>query len=191
MSEAGRDLTLMVPIEYKDVENKLLILYLINRMELSMSRAQITEFVMSKDFMNYFVLEETLADMTEQGLLETTSENAQDANTTRYTVTNNGLISLEYFENHIPRPMRTLINQYVEENRGKVKRDYEVTATYFPVAESDDFQVKCGVYEDHRVLLELAISVDTRDQAKQIQANWRNNASLLYQRVIEALINTP
>jgi len=180
-----------VSIEYKDVENKLLILYLINRMELSMSRAQITDFVMSKDFMNYFVFEETLSDMLEQGLLEATSENAQDANTTRYTVTNSGLISLEYFESHIPRPVRAHINQYVEENRGKVKRDYEVTATYFPATETDDFQVKCGVYEDRRVLLELAISVDTREQAKQIQTNWRNNASVLYQRVIDALINTP
>ena len=181
----------MVSLEYKNVENKLLILYLINRMELSMSRAQITDFVMEKDFMNYFVLEETLADMVEQGLLDAISENAQDANTTRYTVTNNGLISLEYFENHIPRPMRVLINQYVEENRGKVKRDYEVTATYFPNTETEDYHVKCGVYEDMRVLLELAISVDTREQAKQIQANWRNNASLLYQRVIDALTNTP
>ena len=178
----------MVSIEYKDVENKLLIIYLINRMELSMSRAQITDFVISKDIMNYFVLEETLTDMVEQGLLETTSENAQDANTTRYTVTNNGLISLEYFENHIPRPMRTLINQYVEENRGKVKRDYEVNANYFPIAGTDDFEVKCGIYEDYRVLLELAISVDTREQAKQIRANWTSsNASMLYQQIIDAL----
>ena len=176
-----------VSIEYKDVENKLLILYLINRMELSMSRSQITDFVMSKEFMNYFVFEQTLADMLEQGLLEATIENGQDASTTRYTVTNNGLISLEYFESHIPRPLRLLINQYVDENRGKVKRDYEVTATYFPNVETNDFQVKCGVYEDTRVLLELAISVDTREQAKLIQANWRNNASLLYQHVIDAI----
>jgi len=176
-----------VSIEYKDVENKLLILYLINRMELSMSRSQITDFVMSKDFMNYYVFEQTLADMVEQDLLETTVENGQDANTTRYTVSNNGLISLEYFESHIPRPLRLLINQYVEENRGKVKRDYEVTATYFPNVETNDFQVKCGVYEDRRVLLELAVSVDTREQAKLIQANWRNNASLLYQHVIGAI----
>jgi len=45
-----------VSLEYKDVENKLLILYLINRMEVSMSRAQITDSVLAKDFMNYFTL---------------------------------------------------------------------------------------------------------------------------------------
>jgi hypothetical protein len=176
-----------VSLEYKDVENKLLILYLINRMEISMSRAQITDFVMSKDIMDYFTLEQTLAVMLEQGLLEAAHENAQDANTTRYTVTNSGLTSLDYFVNHIPRPLRVLINQYVVENRGNVKRDYEVTATYFPNVESDDFQVKCGVYEDKRVILELSISVDTREQAKLIQNNWRSGASELYQRITEAI----
>ena len=176
-----------VSIEYKDVENKLLILYLINRMELSMSRSQITDFVMNKEFMNYFVFEQTMSDMLEQGLLEASVENGQDASTTRYAITNSGLISLEYFESHIPRPLRVLINEHVEENRGKVKRDYEVTATYFPNVDTNDFQVKCGVYEDRRVLLELAVSVDTREQAKLIQANWRNNASQLYQHVIDAI----
>ena len=176
-----------VSIEYKDVEKKLLILYLINRMELSMSRSQITDFVMTKDFMDHFALEQTLAVMTEQGLLEATKVNAQDENSTRYTVTDEGLKNLEYFENHIPRTARILINQYIVENRGKIKRYYESTANYFPNIEHEDFQVKCGVYEDNRVLLELIVSVDTREQAKLIQANWRNDSSGIYQKIIDAL----
>ena len=175
--------------EYQDVENKLIILYLINRMELSMSRAQITDFVIAKDFMDYFVLEQTMSDMLEQGLLTSTQENAQDVTTTRYTITNDGYMSLEFFEEHIPKPVRNLINSYVKENRGRVKRDYEVSASYFPNIENNDFQVKCGVYEDKRVLLELSISVDTREQAKIIQNNWHGNASGLYQRIIEAMIS--
>ena len=176
-----------VSIEYKDVEKKLLILYLINRMELPMSRAQITDFVLSKEIMDYFALEETLSGMLEQGLLESTLENAQDANTTRYAVTDDGLLSLEYFANHIPRTIRILINQYVEENRGKVIKDYEITANYFANVENDEFQVKCGVYDDKRALLELSVSVDTREQARLIMTNWRNDASGLYQRIIDAL----
>jgi len=175
----------------KDVETKLLILYLINRMELSMSRAQITDCVMSKEIMNYFDLEQTLSLLIEQGMLDATHEKAQDANTTRYAMTNEGHRSLEYLENHIPRTLRLLINQYVEENRGKVKRDYEITATYFPSVETDDFQVKCGVYEDKRALMELTVSVDTREQAKLIQNSWRGNASGLYQKILEALITAP
>lgn len=176
-----------VSIEYKEVEKKLLILYLINRMEISMSRAQITDFVLTKDFMDYFTLEQTLAAMEEQELLEVTQVNAQDANTTRYTVTNAGLTSLEYFENHIPRTVRILINQYINENRRQIEKDYESTANIFPNVENNDFLVKCGVYDDKRPLLELTVSVDTREQAKLIQTNWRNDSSGLYKRIIDAL----
>lgn len=169
--------------EYKNVENKLLLLYLIDKMELPLSRSQITEYVRQAEYMDYYTLQQTLADMVEGGYLE----NTQDNNTTRYTITDEGQTTLEYFEKHIPAPVRTKINNYVRDNRRNIKRDYENTATYFPNVENDEFMVKCGVYEDERVLMELFISVDTRDQAKLIQTNWKANAKVLYGRIIEAL----
>ena len=171
----------------KNVENKLLLLYLINRMEFPMSRAQITDFVQGSDFMDYYTLQQTLATMVESGHLDATEENALDNSTTRYVVTGEGQTTLEYFEKHLPWSRRQAIDRYITENRGKIRKDFEITATYFPNIENDDFHVKCGVYEDKRVLLELTVSVDTREQAKLIQSNWRANASGLYQRIIEAL----
>ena len=176
--------------EYKNAENKLLLLYLINRMEFPMSRAQVTDFVDGTEFMDYFTLQQTLAVMVESGHLDATEENALDNSTTRYAVTDVGQTTLEYFERHIPWSKRQAIDRYITENRGKIKKDYENTATYFPNVENDEFIVKCGVYEDKRALLELFVSVDTREQAKLIQSNWRSNASVLYQRIIEALTVT-
>ena len=177
-----------ITIEYKDVENKLLILYLINRLELPMSRAQITDFIMQKELMNYFTLEQTIASMVEANLLDAVKEtDAADVNTTQYTVTEEGLTTLEFFESHITYPVRQMINRYIEENRGKIKKDYETVANYFPNVENNEFKVKCGVYEDKRAIIELFVSVDTREQAKLIQSNWRANASGLYVKIIEAL----
>jgi len=177
-------------IEHKNVENKLLLLYLVDRMEYPMSRAQITEFVREADLMDYYTLQQTLANMVENNLFETTQENALDNNTTRYAATEEGLTTLEYFEQHIAVEIRQKIKSYVDTNRRKIKKDYEVTATYFPNADNNEFRVKCGVYEDKRALLELFVSVDTRDQAKLIQSNWQDNASGLYRRIIEALTIT-
>ena len=173
--------------EYKNAENKLLLLYLVNRMEFPMSRAQITDFVSGADFMDYYTLQQTLAVLVESGHLDATEENSLDNNTTRYVVTGEGQTTLEYFERHIPWSRRQAIDRYITENQGQIKKDYENTATYFPNVENDEFRVKCGVYEDRRALLELFVSVDTREQAKLIQSNWRANASVLYQRIIEAL----
>lgn len=168
---------------FKRVEIKLLLLYLIDKMELPLSRSQITEFVRESDLMDYYTLQETLAELSESGFLDFT----QDNNNTRYTITGEGQTMLEYFERHIPKHVRDIINVYVQDNHRSIKRDYENTATYFPNAENDEFVVKCGVYEDERTLMEISISVDTRDQAKLIQNNWKTNAKNLYGKIIEVL----
>jgi DNA-binding PadR family transcriptional regulator len=170
--------------EYKAVENKLLLLYLIEKMDLPLSRSQITDYVRQAEYMDYFTLQQALAEMVKDGYLE----NIQDNNNTRYTITGEGQSTLEYFAKHIPTPIRAKINSYVRDNRRIIKRDYEITATYFPNTENNEFMVKCGVYEDERVLMELFISVDTREQAKLIQTNWKTNAKVLYGRIIEALV---
>ncbi|MCL2198926.1 MAG: DUF4364 family protein [Defluviitaleaceae bacterium] len=178
-------------LEYKDVENKLLLLYLINMMELPMTRSQVTDFVIQNDLMNHFTLGENLADMVERGYLEATQENTSDENITRYVVTDEGLTNLELLESQIPRHIRNIITQYVEENRGKIKKGYEKTAHYFP-AENGEYIVKCGIYDDKRdtMLMELSFPVVTREQAKQMQQNWNTNYTTLYQKILLTLTET-
>jgi len=178
-----------IVIEYKDVENKLLILYLINMMDLPMSRAQLTDFIIDKELMNHFTLEQNLVDMEDRGFLESTREDAQDISTTRYTLTEVGISHLEELNEHIPKPVRRMINQYVDNTRGKIRKGFERTCHYFPDLETDEFIVKCGVYDDKRgtSLMEISMPVATREQAKQIQTHWNLNYSSIYQKVLNAL----
>ncbi|MCL2398284.1 MAG: DUF4364 family protein [Defluviitaleaceae bacterium] len=168
-------------------ENKLLLLYLIEKMDLPLSRSQITDYIREDDYMDYYTLQQSLADMVDGGYLDVTTDN----NNTIYTITDEGLQTLEYFEEHIPLNIRSKINQYIKENRKDIKRSFENTATFFPNAENDEFMVKCGVYEEARVLMELSISVDTRDQARIIQNNWKANAKTLYGDIIGILAKSP
>ena len=172
-----------MPEDTKAPENKLLILYLIDKMDLPLSRSHITDYIIQSEFMDYYTLQQALGDMVDGGYLDAITDN----NTTRYTLTDEGLQTLEYFEKHIPPSVRNKINCYIKENRQAIKRTFENTATFFPNAENSEFLVKCGVYEESRVLLELSISVDTRDQARIIQNNWKANAKTLYGEIINIL----
>jgi DNA-binding PadR family transcriptional regulator len=158
-------------------------------MDLPMSRAQITDFIIDKDLMNHFVLEEHLSDMVKRGYLDTTQENTLDENTTRYAITEEGLANLELLESQITRPVRNMIIQYVEETRGKIKKGFEKTAHYFHDTDSDEYIVKLAVYDDKRdsTLMEINVPVVTREQAKHIQANWNANYNTLYQKILTIL----
>lgn len=174
------------PNEYGQVENKLLLLYLIDKMDIPLSNSQISQFALEENYMNYFSLQQSLAEMVQAKYLDTTQEN----NTTRYTITDEGLVTLEYFEKHIPITIRNKINSYVLENRKNLKKDYEITANYFYDHNNNEFVVKCGVYENNTTLMEINVSVVSRDQAKLIAQNWKANVNLLYSNVLEQLITT-
>ena len=171
-------------MDNKNTENKLIILYLLDKMDLPLSRAWITDYIRQSDFMDYYTLQQTMAEMVDGGYLDAATDN----NITRYTVTDEGLQILEYFEKHIPPSIRARINQYITENHREIKKSFENTATFFPNVDNDEFTVKCGVYEESRVLMEIAISVDTREQARIIQNNWKANAKSLYGEIIRSLV---
>lgn len=176
-------------IEYNDVENKLVILYLINAMDLPMSRTQITTFFTEKELLGQLVLLQNLDDLVERGFLEATVENSQDESTSSYSLTEEGSTHLEHLESLLPRPVKKTIDSSIDETRGKIRKGYEKTAHYFPNAENDEYIVKCGVYDDKRgtMLMEISVPVVTREQAKHITANWNANYTAIYQKVLEVL----
>ena len=165
-------------------ENKLLILYLINKMDLPLSRSHISDYFTEAEFMDYYTVQQTLAEMVDKNYLDS----ATDSNVTRYTITGEGLQTLEYFEKHISIPKRSKINQYIKENRKDIKREFEKTVNFFHNETHNDFVIKCGVYDEDQMLMELSISVDTREQARMIETNWNKNAKTLYGEIIRTLV---
>jgi hypothetical protein len=173
--------------EYKKIEGKLLLLYLIDKMDIPLSNSQISQFALEEDYMDYFVLQQNLTEMTQTGFLD----KFQDNNTTRYTILDKGIESLEYFEKRIPFEIRNKINKYVIDNRKTIKKDYEITANYFYDHTNNEFIVKCGVYEDENMLMELNISVVSKEQAKNICTNWKDNVKTMYRDILMSLIAKP
>jgi len=173
--------------EYKKIEGKLLLLYLIEKMDIPLSGGQISQFALAEDYMDYFVLQQNLSEMTKSGFLD----KSQDNNNTRYTILDKGIEVLEYFEKRIPQEIRNKINKYVYDNRKTIKKDYEITANYFLDHSNNEFIVKCGVYEDETMLMELTISVVSREQAKTICANWKESVKTLYGEIMTKLMAEP
>lgn len=78
-------------------ENKLIILYLIEKIEIPLSNSEICQFALEKNLMDYFSVQQYLSELVESGLLEMATEN----NSTRYTITSDGEDTLNYFIKHI------------------------------------------------------------------------------------------
>ena len=81
---------------------------------------------------------------------------------------------------------------YVRKNKSRIKKEYSVYANYFYYAENE-YIVKCGIIEDDAPLIELNLTVASKDQAKLIRKNWKSNVSNIYNTILQSLItnNSP
>lgn len=165
-------------------ENKLIILYLIEKIEIPLSNSEICQFALEKNLMDYFSVQQYLSELVESSLLEMTTEN----NSTRYTITNDGEDILNYFIKHISNYAKTVINTYAKENSKRIRAEYSITANYFQEM-NNEYTVKCGVYDsdDMTSLMEISINVATKDQARLVCRNWKNNVTNIYGQIMHCL----
>lgn len=174
----------MIALSDTLIESKLLLLHLMEKMNFPITTSQISQFVLEEGILNYFELQECLSEMVEGKYVDAIKEN----NSTRYTITDLGIVSLGYFESRIPLHIRSKISKYIYENRSQIKRDYETTANYFKDIQTGEYTVKCGIYEDNSLLMEINISVVNREQARNICDNWKNNVNQIYDKVLWSLL---
>ena len=166
-------------------ENKLIILYFLYQMDMPLSTAQLVDFAAEGDYMDYFSLSQYLTQLVDTGMLE--SEQGE-GNNTLYDITEAGEETLRIFSKQIPYSKRTSICEYVSSNKKRIKKEYEVVANYFYNGEND-YMVKCGVYEEDTALMEISMSVVSKDQAKRIKKNWKENVTELYGSILSAMLD--
>ena len=154
-------------------ENKLIILYLVEKMGIALSNSEICQFSLEKNYMDYFSVQQYLSELVEAGWLEKN----RDKNNTRYTLTDEGEEIINYFIKHISEEAKNEINLYVQENSRRIRAEYEVTAHYF-LELNNDYLVKCSLCDgDGTNLMEISVPVATQQQAQLICKNWKKNVS--------------
>ena len=173
--------------DYKKFEDKLILLYLIDKMDLPLSYNHITLFAVTDNNMELFLVQQNLTELTQSGYLEILQSN----NATRYSITEEGVDVLGYFEKRIPQETRNKINKYASENRKSAKKDYDIVASQIFDFNINEYLIRCGVYEDETMLMEVNLYVVSKEQAQVICNNWKENVQSLYANILTQLITPP
>lgn len=163
--------------------HKLLILYILNKINMDLTNSQITQVVLETEMMNYFSLQQFLSQLMESKFLAT----YKDSNREYYSLTQKGLEILEYFLSRISGDVTKKIDEYIINNKESLLSDTQVKSSF--VKQSDhEFIVNLRVIENQSNLIDLNLNVSSEKQAKLICNNWKNNASYMYAEVIDLLI---
>lgn len=167
----------------EQAENKLILLYFIEKINIPVSNLQIIKIFLEHGFMNYFLLQQSLNELCEGGFLipDSTSNNSC------YLISENGKRILDHLSNLIPIGIKARIDNTIHSIRRKIKNETLITADFIPESENE-YIVSCAIREGGFMLLELKAAVGTREDARAVCENWKKNSQAIYAEVIQSLI---
>lgn len=163
-------------------ENKIILLYILDKMNMPVSNLQITKLILENKFMNYFLLQQFLNELCSSDLLTTRVVD----NKTFYSITRGGKMTLSYFPSLIPAGIKGLIDNTINPIKQNIRNETLVTSDFTPESENE-YIVNCKVHEDNFSLIDLKITVGTKGDARAICDNWQKYSQVIYAEIIESL----
>ena len=176
MKEANSDKSILA-------ENKVLILYILNRLDKEITNDGLFKIISSINGINYFYFQQSLKNLIETGLVGYTKD---DESTIK--ITSEGKSALSFTQDILPGIIKLKADSIFDEELANIEEESSITAEFIPKNE-DEYTVKCKIVENNETIFEVKTFAGSRDRAKKICDSWQNNASELYPKIIDLLLN--
>lgn len=162
---------------------KLMVLYMLKKVNFPLSNAQMSDFFLNKEYTNYFTFQQVLNELLDSNLIRVETIR----NTSRYEMTKEGDEVLYYFGNKISEAIVADMDQFLKDNKFKLRNETGIIADYYKTSDHD-FVVRCQVREGKTVLLEVNVSVPGEEQASAMCDNWKTHSQEIYAYIMKQLM---
>lgn len=162
---------------------KLIVLYMLEKVDFPLTNGQISEFILDKGYTTYFKLQQALSEMVDARFIH----EEITPNRTLYHLTEEGRETIQFFSNKLSPAIRNDIDTFFFEHKYELRDEVSVKADYFPNA-NQEFSVRCQVIENNMNLVDLTLVVPTEHEAEVIANNWRHKSEEIYALLMKNLL---
>lgn len=155
---------------------------MLNRVSFPITPAQISEFILEKEYTNYLTLQQVIGELSEANMIHSQTTN----NRTLLTITEEGRETLNYFENRISDTIKEEILTYFRDNEFDLLDEVSVQSNYYK-STTGDYEAHLIAKERGSNLIELKLSVPDKETATTICDNWQDKNQDIYQYIIKQL----
>ncbi len=161
---------------------KLIILYMLDRVDFPLTNAQLSQFIIDKGYTTYFNLQESINQLITDGFISSTTIR----NTSHYQSTPKGREALAFFENKLSEGIKQDILSFFNAEKINLKNEVELLADYYPTSRGE-YTVICTINDRGDTVLELKMNVPSKDQAIAICDAWPEKSTSTYQYLLKNL----
>lgn len=163
---------------------KLMILYILSRVNFPLTNAQLTAFILEKEYTNYFNIQRAISELIDDSFISTKTIR----NSSLYRITDSGTETLLFFDNMIAPGIKEDIEAYLTENKYELQEEVSTPADFYQVKKGE-FAAHLSVIERATPIIELSLVVTTEEEAAKLCSNWREKSSEIYSYLMSSLLD--
>ena len=165
---------------------KLIILYILDRMDFPITNTELTRFILEKEYCNYLTIQQALEDLIEDQYVAVEHSH----NSYLYRITPSGKETLSFFYTRISVAIRDDIDAYLSEKEYQLREMVSTTADYYE-AKKNEFVVELRVIERDSELVHINLLVTSSAEADIICNRWKECSADVYGYLITTLAAGP
>lgn len=162
---------------------KLIILFLLDKVDFPLTNAQMSNFILEKDYTNYFNIQQSVAELIEADLVTIESI----GHSSLYRITDSGRETLSFFDNMVSPAIQDDILEYLRVNQYSLRDEVSTLSEYYE-GKKGEYTVRLRVLERDESIIDLSIAVPTEEDASKICNNWRDQSQSIYAYVLANLL---
>ncbi|MEG0108940.1 MAG: DUF4364 family protein, partial [Lachnospiraceae bacterium] len=162
---------------------KLIVLYMLQKVDFPLTGAQIFDFILLKGYTNYFTLQQAISEMTDSNLIKVENTHHRSL----YKLSEEGLETIQYFQNKLPPAIRQDIDAFLKEKQFAFKEESSVKANYFRNS-NHEYSVCCQIQENGSDIINITINVPNLREAEAIINNWNLKNQDIYAYLMKELL---
>lgn len=162
---------------------KLIILYMLEKVDFPLTNTQISNFFLEKEYTDYFTVQQVLHDLINSDLIRSESTHSN----TQYLATTAGKETLKYFQDKVSDSIREDVLSYFSDKKLELKQENSTLADYYKTTDNG-YDVRCRIQERGKSLLDLTLHVKTKEQAEAICHSWSDTNTEIYALLMDHLL---
>lgn len=165
-------------------ENKVLILYTLDQVASGLTESGLYKIISSINNVNYFYFKEVLTDLQTSKLVGIFTKDEEES---VLRITSEGTNALHLTIDVLPGILKLKADNVFKEEFPSIADETSIIAEYIPRNEND-YILKCKIIEKNETIFEVRTFAGSRDRAKKIVDNWNKNASKIYPKMLDMLL---
>lgn len=164
-------------------ENKVLILYLLNLIHGEVRQDDLFKIITSINNINYFYFKQLLTDLIDSNLVGTYTKEKE----CMIKITSEGKNAYILTKDVLPGIMKLKADNIFAKEFSTIEEESSVIAEFIPKNENE-YIIKCKIVENNETIFEVKTFAGSRDRAKRIVDNWKQNATTIYPQILNLLL---